>query len=82
MKKIVLLCGLTLLSGCKASERAQIFSLGSLHHVVCYSGNITIYDGESAGNVSNEEQSDGWYWKDTRTGKLVEATGPCMIFQE
>ena len=37
---------------------------------------------ESTGNVSNEAQSDGWYFKDEATGKLVEVTGTLVIEQK
>ena len=37
---------------------------------------------ESTGNVSNQTQSDGWYFKDAKTGLLVEVTGNLVIEQE
>ena len=80
MKKFLLL--LPLLGGCKASEMAQIRSMGSKHEVTCYSGGVSIYHGESAGNVSNESQSDGWYWEDVETGKLVESSAACIFKAE
>ena len=80
MKKLLLL--LPLLGGCKASDVAQFKSMGSKHEVTCYSGGVVIYHGESAGNVSNEEHSDGWYWQDTATGKLVESSGTCLFKAE
>jgi hypothetical protein len=77
----IILLTASFLGGCKSSERAQIFSLGSRHHITCYSGGKVIYEGYSPGNVSNEDRSDGWYWEDEKTGKLVEVTAPCVIEQ-
>ena len=34
---------------------------------------------ESTGSVSNSEKSDGWYFEDAATGKLVEVTGTLSI---
>lgn len=82
MKKLIAVSLLALCCGCKSATRAQLFSLGSRHHIACYSGDRLIYEGDSPGNISNEGQSDGWYWQDEKTGKLVEATGPCIITQE
>lgn len=68
--------------GCKDSERQQLFSLGSRHRVTLYGcdGHI-IGTWIATGNVSNEGQSDGWYFKDAVTGKLVEVTGTLVIEQ-
>jgi hypothetical protein len=37
---------------------------------------------ESTGNVSNQAQSDGWYFEDSKTHKLIEVTGTLVIEQE
>jgi uncharacterized lipoprotein YehR (DUF1307 family) len=71
-----------MLMGCTTSERAQIESLGSRHRITLYG-----YDGKvirqwvSTGRVANETQSDGWYFRDEATGKLVEVTGTIVIEQ-
>lgn len=70
------------MSACNDSQIAQFTSLGAKHQITCYSGDKVIYEGESTGNISNEHQPDGWYWRDSKTNKLVEATGPCIILQE
>lgn len=67
--------------GCKSSTIAQFRSLGSRHHIVCYSGGKVILDANSPGNVSNQEHSDGYYFEDETTGKLVEVSGQCVITQ-
>jgi hypothetical protein len=70
------------LVGCKDSTRAQFESLGSRHHIVMYSGGQKVGEWYATGNVSNESQSDGWYFRDEKTGKLVEVTGQIVITQE
>lgn len=84
MKKLIfiLLAGITL-SSCKDATMAQFRSIGSKHKVTMYGcdGKV-IRTWESTGNVSNEKNSDGWYFEDAATGKLVELTGPLSIEQE
>lgn len=38
-----------------------------------------IREWEATGNVSNESSSDGWFFKDEKTGLLVEVTGTLVI---
>lgn len=84
MKKIAsLLAACLLFSGCKDATWAQFHSLGSKHRITMYSaGGQIIHVWESTGNVSNEEHSDGWYFEDAATHKLVELTGALVIEQE
>ncbi len=85
-KKLTLLTCLaaTLLiaAGCKDATMAQFNSLGSKHKITMYSGGKVVGTWESTGNVSNEEHSDGWYFEDAQTHKLVELTGQLVIEQE
>jgi len=73
----------SLVDGCKDSQIAQFGSLGSRHKITQYGcdGKV-IGQWESTGNVSNESNSDGWYFKDQKTGKLIEVTGTLVIEQE
>lgn len=82
MKKIIVVSIGMLLSGCKGAELAQFEALGSRHKITCYSAGTVVYSGESTGNVSNEAHSDGMYWKDAKTGLLIESTVPCLVEQE
>lgn len=76
----LLLAGLV---GCKDADIQQMKSMGTRHKVTMYGcdGKV-IQTWESTGNVSNANQSDGWYFKDAKTGLLVEVTGPVVIEQE
>ena len=82
MKNILIsgLLGLILLCGCKDATYAQYHALGKRHHVTLYaaSGSI-IKEWTSTGNISNEAQSDGWYFEDEKTHLLVEITGTIVI---
>ena len=76
---LLLLCTL----GCKDSQIQEFRSLGSKHRITMFGcdGKV-IASWESTGNVSNQTQSDGWYFKDAKTGLLVEVTGNLVIEQE
>jgi hypothetical protein len=84
-KLMVVLLALILcvLSGCKDSTIAQFDALGSKHKITLYGcdGKI-IGQWESTGNVSNQENSDGWYFEDSTSHKLVEVAGTLVIEQE
>jgi hypothetical protein len=81
---LVTLTGLILsLMACKDSQVAQFNALGSRHKITLYGATGTVIGKwESTGNVSNEANSDGWYFKDAATDKLVEVTGTLVIEQE
>ena len=68
--------------GCKDADRAQFRALGSEHRIIVYSGGIAVATYESTGNVSNESSSDGWYFKDKASGKLIEVAGTLVILQD
>ena len=83
MKKILfLLAALTViaLSSCKDATKAQYNALGKRHIIKQYAcdGHV-INQWVSTGNVSCEAQSDGWYFEDSKTYKLIEITGTISI---
>jgi hypothetical protein len=83
MKTVIALAFLVLLIACKDSEVAQFESLGSRHKITLYGATGTIVgQWESTGNVSNEANSDGWYFRDAKTGKLIEIAGTMIVEQE
>jgi hypothetical protein len=85
MKKVALGLAVAIiwLGGCTDAHMQQIESLGSNHKVTLYAtdGHV-INQWTATGNVANEAQSDGWYFRDSETGKLVEVTGTLVIEQE
>lgn len=72
---------ITMSSGCKDATMAQFQSLGSRHKITLYSGGKVVGTWISTGNVSNESQSDGWYFEDESTHLLVEVAGTMTIEQ-
>jgi hypothetical protein len=79
MRKLLLI-GLTLsLVSCTDARFAAIKAVGAPHIITCYSGGIIIYKGESTGAVQNEEHSDGYFFEDAATRKLVTVSGNCVI---
>lgn len=68
-----------LLSSCTNAECAQVSSLGAPGHVRCYSGGTLIYEGTSTGKILTEEHSDGWYFEDVKTRRLVRVSADCII---
>ena len=80
MKKLIItLTAIVALSSCKDSEISQFQALGQPHIITMYGmdGKV-VRRWESTGSVSNEEHSDGWYFEDAATHKLVEVTGPIV----
>lgn len=78
MKKIALLFPFLLL-GCTDAERQQLYSYGDAAEIHCYSGGKEIFSGKSTGKISSESQSDGWFFRDSATNKLVRVSGDCVI---
>jgi hypothetical protein len=76
VKKIV---SFIIIAGCTDAEVAQWGSLGSSGHITCYSGGAVIYDGQSSGKIFSESSSDGWYFNDAKTNRLVRVSGDCVI---
>ncbi len=82
MKTKIVLLSILLLAGCKDSEMSQLSALGSKHKITVYSGGVAVKVYHSTGSVSNEANSDGWYFEDADTKKLVEVAGTLVIEQE
>lgn len=82
-KKLALAAALlAVLTSCTAAGRANLGAIGSNHKVLLYSGGQLVGQWESYGVVHNEGQSDGFYFEDAKTHKLIELTGTVVIEQE
>jgi len=79
MKKLFLLSISTLMFGCTDAQMGKITALGDVAQVDCYSGGVLIYSGLSTGKVSSEANSDGYNFRDSKTGKFMEVSGNCVI---
>lgn len=70
---------LLLSQGCTDTTVASIEAMGRLGHIRCWSGALLTYEGDSTGRIQTVSQSDGWEFKDAKTGKFVRVSGACVI---
>jgi len=82
MNKVIVLIALLGLMGCSKAQRTLILSAGSKHRITLYSGSSAVRSWVSSGTIENEEKSDGYYFQDDTTGKLVRVSGSVVIEQE
>jgi len=67
------------LGGCSNATQSKINAWGVPHHIKQFSGGRLVQEWDSTGAVSNEEKSDGKYFQDAATGKLVAVSGDLQI---
>jgi len=80
MKKITLFIILSVfLFGCTDAKRSKLTNYGNEFSVEMYSGGELVRSWTSSGKVNSEQGSDGYYFKDKHTGKLVEVAGDIVI---
>jgi hypothetical protein len=78
MKFVMFALILSAVVSCSDATKGAYKSLGESRHVVCYSGGVKIYEGDSTGKIENEAQSDGLYFSD-KNGMFVEMNADCVI---
>ena len=71
-----------LLMGCTDASVSQFTAYGSTFKVTLWSGGQAVKTWTSTGKVIAEENSDGWYFTDKATGKLVRISGDVTVEQE
>jgi hypothetical protein len=77
-----MLAAMALTQGCTDADRAQLGGFGNSFAVTLYSANGgVIKQWTSDGKVATEAQSDGWYFKDAASGKLVRVSGTVVVEQ-
>jgi hypothetical protein len=71
-----------LLCGCTSAERSQISAIGGSQHIKLFTqcGSV-VQEWDSDGVAHTEARSDGWYFTDKATGKLVRLSGTVVITQ-
>lgn len=82
MTKVILFVVVILLSvsGCTDAAREKVLNnWGKEFTVEMYSGGILVRTWTSSGKVASESGSDGYFFKDKATGKLVEVSGDIVI---
>jgi len=73
---------LALLGGCTDADRAQLGASGNKFQITLYSASgAPIRQWTSNGKVATEDHSDGWYFQDAGTGKLVRVSGTVVVEQ-
>lgn len=82
MKKILyLVFCLLLFVGCTDAGKSQLKAYGSTFTIVQFSGGKEIGRWVSTGKVATESNSDGYYFTDSRTGKLTRVAGTVQILE-
>lgn len=79
MKNMIVIAIVLILGACTDADLKQITSLGLPGEITCYSGGKVIYHAKSTGKIASEEKSDGWYFEDAATNKLVRISGQCVV---
>lgn len=67
------------LAACSNATQSEYGAWGQSHHIKQFSGGKLIEEWDSTGAVSNEDKSDGKYFQDVKTGKLVDVSGDIQI---
>ena len=69
------------LTSCTDAERSKIGGFGEKYRIkVLGPDTVVVY--ESTGKVLSEKSSDGYYFTNAATGKLVEVSGTVIIEEE
>lgn len=79
MKKTVILMIFLLISGCNKVTKEAFDAVRTNGHIICYSGNTKIFEGDSIGMIQGGGQNDEWFFKDSKTGKFTRISGSCVI---
>ena len=82
MKRILLLIATVSLIGCSDANISAFAANGSKHRIALFSGGVKVGEWVSSGKIENEQHSDGYYFKDSSSGKLVSISGTVIITQE
>lgn len=64
---------------CSDANIADIKAMRNGHHVELYSGGVRVRTWESTGMIENEGRSDGYYFMDSATKKLIRISGTVVI---
>jgi hypothetical protein len=82
MNKLLLFAVVAVLAGCSSAEIAHVGTWGGSQHVLLYASDGHVIEAwDSDGLVKTENASDGWYFVDKATGKLVRISGTVVITQ-
>lgn len=77
--KVISAAVIVSLASCTDATRAKMGGYGDEHKVQLYNGGKLVREWTASGKVLSEETSDGYYFNDKETGKLVEVSGDVVI---
>ena len=66
---------------CTDASRARLTGYGDEYKVEMYSGGQMVRSWTASGKVHSEKGSDGYFFNDKATGKLIEVAGDVVITQ-
>lgn len=78
MKYLAMVLLLTVI-GCSDGSISKLTSYGESRSIKCYSAEKLIYSGTSTGKIQSEKSSDGYYFREKESGRLMEVSGNCVI---
>jgi len=81
MKKFLLICVLGTV-GCTDATFSKVTSYNTTFKISLFSGGQLVREYHSTGRVESEEHTDGWFFVNKETGKLVRVSGTISIEQE
>lgn len=76
---VIAVCFVLSLPSCTDAEWDRYAALGDEHHITLYSGGIAVRSWTSTGKVKTEANSDGYYFRDKDTQRLVWVTSDLVI---
>lgn len=77
--RLFLLVVILTMACCTDATWGKLKAFGNSASVECYSGGKLIFKGKSTGKVRSEDNSDGYYFIDSKDGKVKEVSGECII---
>ena len=79
LNEVYMILMLSFLFACGEQMRSLTGTVGTPASIICYSGGTKIYEGKSTGKPASEASSDGYWWVDAQTKKLVEVSADCVF---
>jgi hypothetical protein len=67
---------------CTDATKARLTGYGDEYKVEMFSGGQMVRSWVASGKVQSENGSDGYYFNDKETGKLIEVAGDVVITQQ
>ena len=77
--KLIAVLSISFTASCSDARMSAFSALGKKHRIKMYSGGAVVGEWVSSGKIENEKNSDGYYFKDDNTGKMVTVSGDVTI---